>query len=78
MLFAYRLAGLSALEDHYEGVAALMQSGGSYSGAILRLANRPALENRKGAMPRDGSMILSDIRGPTLAIVCEPRARRGR
>lgn len=23
-------------------------------------------------MPRDGSMLLSDVRGPTLAIVCEP------
>ena len=29
-------------------------------------------------MPRDGSMILSDVRGPTLAIVCEPCGRRGR
>jgi hypothetical protein len=23
-------------------------------------------------MPRDGSLILSDVRGPTLTIVCEP------
>jgi hypothetical protein len=23
-------------------------------------------------MPRDGSMILSDVRGPKLPIVCEP------
>jgi hypothetical protein len=30
------------------------------------------------AMPRDGSMILSDVRGPTLSIVCEPCDRRGR
>jgi hypothetical protein len=29
-------------------------------------------------MPRDGSMILSDVRRPTLAIVCEPCGRRGR
>ena len=29
-------------------------------------------------MPRDGSPILSDVRSPTLAIVCEPCARRGR
>jgi enoyl-CoA hydratase/carnithine racemase len=29
-------------------------------------------------MPRDGSLILSDVRGPTLAIVCEPCGRRGR
>jgi hypothetical protein len=29
-------------------------------------------------MPRDGSMILSDARGPTLSIVCEPCSRRGR
>jgi hypothetical protein len=28
-------------------------------------------------MPRDGSMILSDVRGPMLSIVCEPCARRG-
>jgi hypothetical protein len=26
-------------------------------------------------MPRDGAMILSDVRGPTLAIVCEPCGR---
>jgi hypothetical protein len=26
----------------------------------------------------DGSLILSDVRGPTLAIVCEPCGRRGR
>jgi hypothetical protein len=29
-------------------------------------------------MPRDGPLILSDVRGPTLAIVCEPCSRRGR
>jgi hypothetical protein len=29
-------------------------------------------------MPRDGSLILSDGRGPTLSIVCEPCGRRGR
>ena len=29
-------------------------------------------------MPRDGSMILSDVRGPTLTIVCEPCGRAGR
>jgi hypothetical protein len=28
-------------------------------------------------MPRDGSMILSDVRAPTLSIVCEPCGRRG-
>ena len=28
-------------------------------------------------MPRDGSIILSDVREPTLAIVCEPCGRRG-
>jgi hypothetical protein len=27
-------------------------------------------------MPRDGSLTLSDIRGPTLTIVCEPCGRR--
>jgi hypothetical protein len=29
-------------------------------------------------MPRDGSLILSDAREPTLAIVCEACGRRGR
>ena len=29
-------------------------------------------------MPRDGAMILSVVRGPTLAIVCEPCGRRER
>jgi hypothetical protein len=28
-------------------------------------------------MPRDSSLILSDVQGPTLAIVCKPCARRG-
>jgi hypothetical protein len=28
-------------------------------------------------MPRDGAFILSDVRGPTLSIVCEPCGRRG-
>ena len=29
-------------------------------------------------MPRHGSVILSDLREPTLTIVCEPCGRRGR
>jgi hypothetical protein len=29
-------------------------------------------------MPRDGAMILSDVRSPSLSIVCEPCGRRGR
>jgi hypothetical protein len=29
-------------------------------------------------MPRDGSLILSDVLGSTLSIVCEPCGRRGR
>jgi hypothetical protein len=29
-------------------------------------------------MPLDGSLILSDVRGPALAIVCELCGRRGR
>lgn len=28
-------------------------------------------------MPRDGSLVLSDLRAPTLSIVCEPCGRRG-
>jgi hypothetical protein len=38
MLVACRLAGLSALEAHYEGVDAHTQSRKSYSDLILRLA----------------------------------------
>ena len=29
-------------------------------------------------MPRDGSLILSDVREPTLAIMCDACGRRGR
>jgi hypothetical protein len=29
-------------------------------------------------MRRDGALTLSDVRGPTLGIVCEPCGRRGR
>jgi len=29
-------------------------------------------------MPRDGSIILSDVRGPTVSIVCQPCGRRDR
>lgn len=29
-------------------------------------------------MPRDGSLTLSDVHGPTLAIVCEECGQRGR
>ena len=29
-------------------------------------------------MPRDGSLTLSDVRGPSLTIVCEPCGRHGR
>jgi len=29
-------------------------------------------------MPRDGALTLFDVRYPTLSIVCEPCARRGR
>jgi hypothetical protein len=28
-------------------------------------------------MPRDGALCLSDVRGPTLSIVCEPCGRHG-
>ena len=28
-------------------------------------------------MPRNGSLVLFDVRGPTLMIVCEPLRRRG-
>jgi hypothetical protein len=29
-------------------------------------------------MPRDGALTLTDVRGPTVAIVCQPCVRRGR
>ena len=29
-------------------------------------------------MPRDGGVVLSDLRSPALSIVCEPYGRRGR
>jgi hypothetical protein len=29
-------------------------------------------------MPRDGSLTLSEVRAPTLTIICEPWGRRGR
>jgi hypothetical protein len=29
-------------------------------------------------MPRDGAVVLSDLRSPTLSIVCEPCGRHGR
>ena len=29
-------------------------------------------------VPRDGGLTLSDVRSPTLSIVCEPCGRRGR
>ena len=28
-------------------------------------------------MPRDGALVLSDVRNPTLSIICEPCGRRG-
>jgi hypothetical protein len=28
-------------------------------------------------MPRDGAVVLSDVRSPTLIVVCEPCGRRG-
>jgi len=28
-------------------------------------------------MPRDGALVLSDLRNPALSIVCEPCGRRG-
>ena len=29
-------------------------------------------------MPRDGAVVLSDLRNPTLSILCDPCGRRGR
>ena len=41
-------------------------------------AKNPVLSSGRDRMPRDGAVILSDVRGPMLAIVCEPCGRRGR
>ena len=35
----------------------------------------PGFRQVVAAVPRDGSMILSDVRGPTLSIVCEQCGR---
>jgi hypothetical protein len=49
------------------------------------LPRTPTQERSRGernaiccGMPRDGSIILSDVRGPTLSIVCQPCDRRDR
>jgi hypothetical protein len=42
---------------------------------VARRSHRCAIVR---AMPRDGSLVLSDVRAPTLTIVCEPCGRRGR
>jgi hypothetical protein len=39
---------------------------------MLALGMRPVI------MPRDGSLTLSDVQGPALAVSCEPCGRRGR
>ena len=41
----------------------------------IRYMVMPRLQVR--AMPRDGAVVLSDLRNPTLSIVCEPCGRRG-
>jgi hypothetical protein len=47
----------------------------------LRRPRRPfwkiTIGEARRAMPRDGTLTLSDIRGTTLTIVCEPCGRRG-
>ena len=37
----------------------------------------PGLREDVTPMPRDGAVVLSDLRNPTLSIVCEPCGRRG-
>jgi hypothetical protein len=55
----------------------------SSRGLLLQMRGEPFvlapfshLDYRPG-MPRDGTLTLSDVRGPTLTIVCEPCGRRG-
>jgi hypothetical protein len=46
-----------------------------------RIERRRSTGNSRQApeiMPRDGALTLSDVREPTLTIVCEPCSRRGR
>jgi hypothetical protein len=51
--------------DHGGFRAALLLRGRSHRCAIVR------------AIPRDGSLVQSDVRAQTLTIVCEPCGRRG-
>jgi hypothetical protein len=87
MLVAYRLAGLSAREAHNADLIAQTQSGAcaavsceGIGGANVPADHRYASVVRKAfvlaPMPRDGALTLSDVRGPTLTIVCEPCGRR--
>ena len=48
----------------------------SHARGLFVLAPFPSLGYRP-QMPRDGALTLSDVRSPTLAIICEPCARRG-
>ena len=41
----------------------------------IRYMVMPRLQVR--AMPRDGAVVLLDLRSPALSIVCEPCGRRG-
>jgi hypothetical protein len=38
---------------------------------------RGGLQGEWRPMPRDGALVLSDLRNPTLSIICEPCGRRG-
>ena len=42
------------------------------------LPQRPSLARYTQAMPRDGAIVLFDLRQPTLSIVWEPCGRSGR
>jgi hypothetical protein len=66
--------GRGASFVEHDGLA--RDQGGFRAGLIAaRRSHRCAIVR---AMPRDGSLVLSDVRAPTLTIVCEPCGRRGR
>jgi hypothetical protein len=65
--------GRGASFVEHDGLA--RDQGGFRAGLIAaRRSHRCAIVR---AMPRDGSLVLSDVRAPTLTIVCEPCGRRG-
>ena len=58
----------------------MLNGGGAireWSANRRRVATRALRPYTAGTMPRDGSLVLSDVRSPTLIVVCEQCGRRG-